>query len=135
MSLATNSISQDYVKVSVLATLSSNKPCLSFLLPKQCRLSIIRSLIQFPVQHGERGAAIEAVLLLLLFTTSSAASAAAAIAALIQDSQGRGYDEMAPAIERRTARLASDFPCYVLLNCLKLAFPAFTTLTIEICFI
>ena len=81
---------------------------LSCLLPKQFRLSIIRSLIQFPVQHGERGgAAIEAVLL-LLFTTSSAAAAAtaaiaAAAAALIQDSQGRGYDEMAPAIERRTA--------------------------------
>ena len=87
---------------------------LSCLLPKQFRLSIIRSLIQFPVQHGEGegGAAIEAVLLLLLFTTSSAfaAAASAAIAALIQDSQGRGYDEMAPAIERRTARLAGVFP-------------------------
>ena len=84
---------------------------LSCLLPKQFRLSIIRSLIQFPVQHGEGegGAAIEAVLL-LLFTTSSAAAASAAIAALIQDSQGRGYDEMAPAIERRTARLAGVFP-------------------------
>ena len=92
---------------------------LSCLLPKQFRLSIIRSLIQFPVQHGEGegGAAIEAVLL-LLFTTSSAAAASAAIAALIQDSQGRGYDEMAPAIERRTARLASDFPCYVSWNCI-----------------
>ena len=61
-------------------------------------------------RRGRGGAAIEAVLLLLLFTTSSAAAASAAIAALIQDSQGRGYDEMAPAIERRTARLAGVFP-------------------------
>ena len=39
-----------------------------------------------------------------------AAAAAAAAAALIQDSQGRGYGEMAPAIERRTPRSDNDFP-------------------------